>query len=82
MPGKMRNNEEWHQYIVGREVEGLDWSVERFVQVLRDTLDNNKCKDFVLFRIIDMHFTVELLKISCTRNDGKFSSLYQYIKVY
>ena len=69
-------------YIVGRKVEGLDWSVERFVQVLRDTLDNNKCKDFMLFRIIDMHFTIELLKISCTRNDDKFSSLYQYITVY
>ena len=67
---------------MGRAVVGLDWSVERYVQVLRDTLDKKKCKDFMLLRIIDMQFTVELLKISYTRNNDKFSSLYQCITVY
>ena len=27
MHSKMRNNDEWHQYIVGRRVVGLDWPV-------------------------------------------------------
>ena len=78
----MTNNEEWHPIYRRPRGGGSGLVVERYILVLRDNLDKKKCKDFMLFRIIDMQFTVELLKISYTRNDGKFSSLYKYITVY
>ena len=37
MHGKMRNNEEWHQYIVGPGVVGLDWLINVRQGITLDT---------------------------------------------
>ena len=82
MHDKRRYDEEWHPIYRRSRGGGSGLVSERTPRYYTRYLDNNKSKDFIWFRFIDMQFTVELLKISYTSNNDKFSSLYQCITVY